>query len=258
MSALAHRESGNGPALVLLHAFPLDGRMWRRQLDTFGVDHRVIAPDAFGFGQSPLPASGWTMDSMAEAVAALLDGLRIREPVILGGLSMGGYIALAFAKRFPERLSGLILADTRADADSPVAKSTRDETIAFVEANSVATQFEKMLPNMFSSAGSEGSRYARELAAEQCIDGTVAALHALRDRADSVAALRSFDFPTLVLVGREDAITPKAVSEVMAKELKRAKLEVIPDAGHLSNLDAPDAFDAAVQKWLNGSAARGP
>jgi 3-oxoadipate enol-lactonase len=248
---LAHREAGSGPALVLLHAFPLDGRMWQRQLETFAAEYRVIAPDTFGFGESPLPAGDWTMDSMAEALAGLLDDLEIREPVILGGLSMGGYIALAFAKRYPERLRGLILADTRADADTPEARATRDETIAFVEKNSTAAQFEKMLPKMLSTTEPDAAEFARGLAAGQSVAATAAALKTLRDRPDSTSALEVFDFPTLVIVGADDAITPPKLAEAMVKELKRPTLEVISNAGHLSNLDGTAAFDDAVRRWLS-------
>lgn len=242
--------------MVLIHAFPLDRGMWQAQVEAFADHYRVLTPDVFGFGATPLPEGGWTMASMADALAEALDERGIRDGVILGGLSMGGYIALAFAKRFPERLRGLILADTRADADTVEMKATRNETIEFVRGSSAAALIEKQLPKMLgpkTHAEHPGAvARVRELASKQTVPAVIAALAALRDRPDSLAALEAFDFPTLVIVGAEDAITPPALAEVIVKKLKRGTLATIPDAGHLSNLERPEAFNAAVRDWLAG------
>src|SRR5215471_21046670 len=133
-----------------MHAFPLDRSMWRPQLAALADAYRVIAPDVFGFGESGLPAGGWTVDSMAAAVGKLLDKLGISTPVVLGGLSMGGYITMAFARRFPDRLRGLILADTRAESDSAEGKANRDKTIALAREKGSAAVFEQMLPKMLT------------------------------------------------------------------------------------------------------------
>ena len=138
MPTLSLTEAGQGSPLVLIHAFPLDRGMWQAQVDAFADRYRMLTPDIFGFGTSPLQEEGWTMESMADALAETLDERGIRDGVILGGLSMGGYISLAFAKRYPERLRGLILADTRADADTAEMKTTRNETIEFVKGSSAA------------------------------------------------------------------------------------------------------------------------
>ena len=254
MPTLSLTETGQGPPLVLIHAFPLDRGMWQAQVDAFAARYRVLTPDVFGFGASPLPEGGWSMDSMAETLAEALEEREIRQGVILGGLSMGGYIALAFAKRFPERLRGLILADTRADADTPEMKTARNETSEFVTGSSAAALIEKQLPKMLSPKTHADKpdvlNRVRELAAKQSVGGVIAALAALRDRPDSTAALKTFDFPTLVIVGADDAITPPALAEEMVKELKRGMLSKIPDAGHLSNLEQPVAFNAAVENWV--------
>ena len=251
---LALAEVGRGPALVLIHAFPLDRGMWQAQVDAFADRYRVLTPDVFGFGASPLPEEGWTMDSMAYALAESLDDRGIRDGVILGGLSMGGYIALAFAKRYPERLRGLILADTRADADTAEMKTTRNETIEFVKGSSAAALIEKQLPKML---GPETLAHrpgvvarVRQLAAKQTVPAVVAALQALRDRSDSTASLKEFEFPTLVIVGAEDAITPPALADAMMRELTHGTLATIPDAGHLSNFERPEAFNKAVSGWI--------
>ena len=236
--------------LVLIHAFPLDRGMWQSQVEALADRFRVLTPDVFGFGDSPVPAGGWTMDSMAVELAAWLDSLGIRDKVILGGLSMGGYIALAFAKRFPERLRGLILADTRADADTPEARATRNETIDFVKANSAAVLIEKMLPKLLATNSPSEVARVKELASKQSVEGVVAALVALRDRPDSTAAMKAFKFPTLVIVGEHDAITPPALAEAMMAELPQGTLVTIPGAGHLANLEQPAAFAEAIRTWV--------
>lgn len=252
---LAYLEAGSGPPLVLLHAFPLDSAMWLDQSDSFSESHRVITPDLFGFGATP-PEETWSMDSQAVALAELLDSLMIAGPVTLGGLSMGGYVALAFAKIFPHRIGRLILADTRADGDSAEAKLNRDQTIRFVEGSSAAALIERQLPKMLGST-SHAERpnvveRVRELASRQSVPGVLAGLKALRDRPDSTGLLETFDFPTLVIVGEDDAIAPPSLAEVMVKELKSGKLVRIPGAGHLSNLEQPELFNAAIRDFLGG------
>ena len=197
MPTLSLAEAGQGSPLVLIHAFPLDRRMWQAQVDAFADRYRVLTPDVFGFGTSPLQEEGWTMESMADALAETLDERGIRDGVILGGLSMGGYISLAFAKRYPERLRGLILADTRADADTAEMKTTRNETIEFVKGSSAAALIEKQLPKML---GPETLAHrpgvvarVRQLAAKQTVPAVVAALQALRDRPDSTESLKEFE-----------------------------------------------------------------
>ena len=258
MPTLPLTEAGQGSPLVLIHAFPLDRGMWQAQVDAFADRYRVLTPDVFGFGTSPLREEGWTMESMADALAETLDERGIRDGVILGGLSMGGYISLAFAKRYPERLRGLILADTRADADTAEMKTTRNETIEFVKGSSAAALIEKQLPKML---GPETLAHrpgvvarVRQLAAKQTVPAVVAALQALRDRPDSTESLKEFEFPTLVIVGAEDAITPPALADAMMRELTHGTLATIPNAGHLSNLEQPGAFGEVVRSWLETAA----
>ena len=255
---IAYDDIGAGTPVVLIHAFPLCRKMWTPQRAAVSRAHRVLTPDVFGFGDSELPADGWTMDGMADAFAAWLTGIGVTEPVVFGGLSMGGYVALAFARRHPRRVKGLILADTRADADSTETKANRDKTIEFVNQHSAAAQIEKMLPTMLSESTRQ---YRPEIVAEvkrmgsaQTVPGVVAAVKALRDRPDSSAALGSFRFPVLVLVGGEDALTPPGVAVAMADKLPDATTEVLDHAGHLSNLEAPDLFNTAVTRWLDATA----
>jgi pimeloyl-ACP methyl ester carboxylesterase len=250
----AHDESGSGPPLVLLHAFPLAREMWRSQLTALSAGHRVIAPDLFGFGESPLLGGGWTVDSAADALATFLEEISVGPRIVLGGLSMGGYVALAFARRHPDRLAGLILADTKADADTSEGKKGRDEMIAFAQTNPAAAVVEKMLPKLLGDT-TRSQRPAvvdevKRIGAAQSAEGIVAALAALRDRPDATPGLNSVRVPTLVLVGAEDAVTPLADARKLADTIRGATLEVIPAAGHLANLETPTMFNETVRAFL--------
>lgn len=249
---------GDKPPLVLIHAFPLCRQMWTWQAKALAGSHRVLTPDVFGFGGSGLPAGGWTVDSFADACDAWLTGLGVTGPVVFGGLSMGGYVALAFARRHPQRVKGLILADTRADADTAEAKAARDKTIEFVRQNSAAAQIDQMLPKMLSeytrTAQKDIEVEVRRMGAVQSVEGLVAALAALRDRPDSTPALDGFRFPVLVMVGRDDSITTPAMAQAMAAKLRDVTVEEFYGAAHLSNLEVPDQFNAAVRRWLEATA----
>lgn len=255
---LAYDDTGAGPPVVLVHAFPLCREMWAPQRGAIADSFRLLTPDVFGFGDSELPADGWTVDGFADTLAAWLAGIGVAGPVVMGGLSMGGYVALAFARRHPQRVKGLILADTRADADTAETKARRDETVAFVEANSVAAQVEKMLPAMVCphtrDRRPEVVAEVTRMGSAQSVAGVVAALRALRDRPDSTASLSGFPFPTLVLVGREDTITPPAVASAMVERLADATEVPLDRAGHLANLEAAEAFNRAVVGWLEAIA----
>lgn len=250
---LVHTEAGRGRPLVLVHAFPLDRTMWRPQLDGLADVARVIAPDLPGFGGSP-PAESWSIDDAADAVANLLDRHGIAEKVVLGGLSMGGYVALAFARRHAQRLAGLILADTRAEADGAEAKAGRDKTRTVALEQGTAAVFEgmkaKALGDTTRSRRPEVVETAAAIADRQPGASTAAAVLALRDRSDATPGLAAIAVPTLILVGSEDAITPQSAAQTMADKIPGAKLVELPEAGHLSNLETPDAFNASVRKFL--------
>ena len=247
-------EAGQGRPLVLLHAFPLARAMWRPQLGELARDWRVIAPDLRGFGGTS-PFSGTpSLEQMAEDVAALLDALGVAEPVVLGGLSMGGYVTLAFVRRHAARLRGLVLADTRADADSPEGKANRDRLIAFARAHSPRDVIDQMLPKLVSEATRtrhpDVVEEVRRIAAAQTPEGIIGALAAMRDRPDSTPLLGRIAVPALVVVGGADALTPPAVAQGLAAALPDARLATIEWAGHLSNLEQPEAFNAAVRSFL--------
>jgi 3-oxoadipate enol-lactonase len=249
---LAYTDTGSGPPLVLLHAFPLDHRMWRPQLDAFGGKARVITVDFPGFGQSPV--GSFSMDSAADQIAGLLDALNIPGPVTVGGLSMGGYAALAFARRHPGRLAGLILADTKSDPDDDAGKQNRDRLIALTREFGPAAVYEAMLPKVISDytrdKRSDVVEKIRTIAAAQSAAGVIGGLAALRDRPNATPGLGGIAVPTLILVGEHDSTTPPAVAEEMAARVPGSRVVTIPTAGHLSNLENPEAFNAAVVGFL--------
>jgi len=241
------------PVLVLLHAFPQDRTMWEATRQHMAGTHRVIAPDLPGFGASDL-VEGWTVDSAADTVAELLDALKIAGPVAVGGLSMGGYVAMAFARRHPAKLKALILADTKADADDDAAKAGREKNIALAKEQGAAGVIDAMLPKLLGEATRakypEVGAGVRATAVNQKVEGVIAGLKALRDRPDATPDLKKIAVPTLVIVGEEDAVTPPAKAEAIAKEIPGAKLVVLPRVGHLSNLEDTMAFNDAVGHFL--------
>lgn len=243
---LHFQEAGQGTPLVLLHAFPLAGEMWRSQLDALSDEFRVIVPD--------LLDGSFSIDDMAYAVMALLENLNLREPIILGGLSMGGYTSLSFARHFPQRLRALILCDTRAEADTEEAKANRDKMIALAEKEGSAAVVEQMIPKLLGETTKSTKativEEVRGIGLRQSPAAIASALRALRDRRDSLDVLPQIKVPTLVVVGEEDSITPLSAAQTLAQGIANAKLEIIAQAGHLSNIEQPDAFNGAVRNFI--------
>lgn len=254
MTDLAVRDSGPGVGtpLLLLHAFPLHAGMWRAQLDGALGETRVLAPDLPGFGASPAPLGAPALDTWADRVAEVLDGAGL-ERVVLGGLSMGGYLAMAFARRHGDRLAGLLLADTKASADAPGAVVNRERIAAAVLARrSVALLLEEKTEA--SLLGPESTpelvTEVRELIAAADPAGVAWAQRAMAARPDSFETLAQLTVPAAVVVGEYDALTGLADVQAMANALPDAELTVIPGVGHLSALEAPAAFNAAVTALL--------
>ena len=251
-----HLDAGSGnPAVVLLHAFPLTAGMWDQQVDALSPRWRVIAPDLPGFGRTDPPAdpSSITIDGWADLVAGLIEALGV-GPAVVGGLSMGGYVALALARRRPDLLAGLVLADTRAGPDSPEVVERRTAQQRKVSDGRVAEVLEGMAGTLLSEQTQderpEVVERTRALMATAPPASIVAALEAMKNRSDSVPHLPSIDVPVLVIVGEHDVPSPPAVASEMADAVPGSALEVIPTAGHLSNLEAPDAFNRALETFL--------
>jgi 3-oxoadipate enol-lactonase len=246
---LAYESFGGGEPLVLVHAFPLDGRMWTATARSLADRCRVLVPDMRGFGASDLGGSEPSIADMADDVAALLDSLGLPRASV-GGLSMGGYVALAFAARHRSRLERLILADTRAAADSEVARAGRADALALVAQDGVPALVERQLATLLSPAASAAVREHVRGLGKQSREGVSAGIRALRDRPDRRAELAAIGCPTLVIVGTEDKISPPAEMADLARAIPGARLVEIAGAGHLSNLEKPSEFSAAIAHFI--------
>jgi pimeloyl-ACP methyl ester carboxylesterase len=257
---LAYREAGDGEPVVLLHAFPLSGEMWRPQLEGLSASMRVIAPDLAGFGGSTAPAdpAAYSVEGWARDVAALLETLGIRRAIV-GGLSMGGYVTMAFARLFPERLKAVILADTRAGADAPEVKEKRTAQMAMVAAGQSRELIDSLLPPLLAEATRKNRldlvARVRSLMEAVPAAGLAGALRALRDRPDATEVLAGLKVPSLLLGGAEDALTPPESMRALQGTIPGAKLAVIPGAGHLANLEQPASFGREVAGFVAAVAA---
>jgi len=252
--SLIHRDVGQGRPVVLLHAFPLSNTMWRRQVAALKAEYRVITPNLGGFGGTAGSQDIASIDDMADSVAALLDHLEVVEPVALCGLSMGGYVALAFARKYPARVGALILADTRAEPDTAEGKSKRDEMIALASEQGAPAVVEQMLPKLVGATTQRERpdvvEEIKSIVVAQSKEAVVGALRALRDRADARDWLASIRVPTLVIVGSEDTLTTPAIAQALADGIPGARLAIIEGAGHLSNLEQPQRFNEALLEFL--------
>jgi 3-oxoadipate enol-lactonase len=246
---LAYESHGAGRAVVLIHPFPFDGRMWRGTAEALAGVCRVLLPDLRGFGGSELGSPDPSLADMADDVAALLDHLGIARATV-GGMSMGGYVALAFAARHRARLDGLILADTRAAADSAQAAAGRSGALALVEGQGVAALVDQQLPALLSNSPTEAVRQQVRELGRQSPAGVMAAIRALRDRPDRRPELAALACPTLVIVGSEDKLSPPTEAATMAQSIRGARLVEIPGAGHLSHLERPAEVVAALASFL--------
>ena len=237
-----------GVPCVLLHPFPFDRRYFAPTARQIEGRARTIVPDLRGFGDSEL-GGDFAIAELADDVAAILDHLRIERAVIVG-LSMGGYVALAFAAKYPRRMLGLVLSDTRAGADSAQARANRDLDMDFVRSNGTPAFVERQLPRLLSATAPETLRADVKRLGAQKSEAVLAALQALRDRPDRHAELANITCPSLVLVGTDDVLTPPADAAAMATAIPRAVLMELPGAAHLANLEAPAPFAQAIIGFL--------
>jgi pimeloyl-ACP methyl ester carboxylesterase len=247
-------SGGEGRAVLLIHAFPLNSQMWEPQIESLGDRFRFIAPDLKGFGSSDAPEdrSGYSVGSFAADCKALLDELGLDEVVVVG-LSMGGYIALSFLGSYPERLAGLVLADSRAEADPPEAIAKRSGQQDTVAAEGTAGLIEA-LPGALLADPTRDKKPDVVERVKALMDnpaaGFIGALEAMKNRPDSTSKLAGIKVPTLIIVGENDAVTPPEASRTMHEHIGGSRLVVIPEAGHLSNLEAPEAFNGALGEFL--------
>jgi pimeloyl-ACP methyl ester carboxylesterase len=245
---VGYEERGGGAPVVLLHPFPFTRNVWGGLADTLAARHRVLAVDARGFGESPL-RGGYTLADLADDVAALLDERGVDRATLLG-MSMGGYTALAFAARHRERLEALILADTRAAADSPEARAGRGKAIETIQRDGAEAYLNGSLARLFSANAPPAILAQARARAEKRPASLIAGIEALRDRPDRSGELDAIRCPTLVVCGDGDQVTPPAEMQLLAKAIPNATFQLITGTGHIAHLEAPDAFERVVADFL--------
>jgi 3-oxoadipate enol-lactonase len=250
---LAVEVRGEGPAILFVHGYPFDHSIWRDQID--GLEgYRRIAPDLRGMGQSDAPDLGYGMPIYAADLAALLDALGV-EDVVLCGLSMGGYVAFEFLRTWRDRVRGLVLMSTRAEADSVEARRARDAAAALARERGSSAVAESLLTKVLSpstmTAQPHLAERVREMMAGTPVPGIVGALAAMRDRVGSESLLPTLaGLPTLVLVGEADGLVPPDEARAMAQLIPGARLSVVPGAGHLAPVEQAAATTEALRQFL--------
>ncbi len=250
---LHYRERGSGPTALMVHGFPLDSTMWIDQMDRLADVRRCIAVDLRGFGLSdPIGDESLDMQSHARDLVELVDHLGA-DAVDVIALSMGGYVAMAMARLRPELIRSLALVDTRAEADSEDGRVSRDAMAAAVLADGRRALAATLETVLLPPAAALNVRARIRTMIEACrYETIVAALAGMRDRSDQREALPRIGVPTTVIVGELDVLTPPESSRVMAASVPGAALHVIPGAGHMTPMEAPDAVAAILRAHLDG------
>ncbi len=248
-----YTDQGEGLPLVFLHAFPLSHAMWTPQVEALSSSYRVITLDLRGHGEPELALGNFRLDDYADDVIALLDQLQIPKAVIIG-LSMGGYTAFSIVRRYPARVQALVLADTRAQADTEEGKAGRRAMGEVAQKKGASTIATLMIPKLLAPStpqeNPELTNRVREMILEAKTESIVTDLMAMADRADSIELLAHITCPTLVIIGEEDQATPVADSRMMADRIPNSTLVIIPKAGHLSNVEQPGPFNEAIETFL--------
>jgi pimeloyl-ACP methyl ester carboxylesterase len=257
---LAYDDHGSGDALVLVHGHPFDRSMWRPQAERFAKSHRVIVPDLRGYGQSAVVPGITTLEEFARDIAGLLDRLGIGA-FVLGGLSMGGQIVLEFHRLFADRIRGLVLADTFAQAETEDGRKARNAMADRLLAEGMDGYADEVLPRMVAprtiEENPEVARHVLGMMRATSPEGAAAALRGRAERPDYTEMLPKIAVPTLVVVGSEDAYTPVADAEYMSTRIPGATLAVIDGAGHMPNLERPDEFGSVLEQLVFSSTESG-
>jgi 3-oxoadipate enol-lactonase len=248
------REEGSGEPILFVHAFPLNGGLWDQQLASLPPSWQGIAPDLRGFGRSITSGSGpQTMDLLADDLVALLDHLGLKHAVICG-LSMGGYVAFSLYRRYPSRVRALILCSTRPGADSEEGKKNRAALAAKVRAEGVRAVVEAMLPKMLSEQTRASQpnlvNFVQQLIHSSQPESIARTLEGMAVRDDSQDLVPKIEVPTLIVHGEDDAIIPPGEAQLMTRGIRGARIKIMPQVGHLPNLEAAAEFNRFMKDFL--------
>lgn len=251
-STLYYQLSGDaaGEPILFIHGFPLTGQMWEPTIAELPEECFCIVPDLRGLGESPA-CDGASMNAYADDLAELLTALGEKRRVIVVALSMGGYIAFEFFRRYRDKVKALVLVDTRANPDSAEARAGRMKMIENVKANGSKAVADAMIEKLFApDVDPELKQEWHEVMAQQPPEGVIGALQAMADRPDSIPTLAKIDCPTLLVVGEHDVITPPDVHREMHAAIPGSRLEVIADSGHMTPLEQPEEFIRILCEFL--------
>jgi pimeloyl-ACP methyl ester carboxylesterase len=252
---VAFQDTGNGPAVFLIHGHPLDHTMWQPQVEFLRDRYRLIVPELRGYGATPLPAGKRVtlLDDFAEDILTLANHLNIDRFAIVG-LSLGGQIAFETLRQAPDRIRAIVLADTFASLDTPEQKQTRIDTADRFDRDGFGNFATETLHKMMTPANAQAFPAVAEHIIRMVHDsnphGAAAALRGRTQRRDYIPLLSQITVPSLIVVGREDAFTPVRLSEEMHRALPGSRLEIIEDSGHMTNLERPDEFNAILGSFL--------
>jgi len=252
---LSFSRQGTGIPVIFLHAFPLSRKMWEGEVSFFSKNFQAVSIDLPGFGESAILSEEETsMEKAADAVKKLIDTLFPEQKIILCGLSMGGYVTFEFVRKYGPRVRALVLAATKASVDTPESRNNRFKMIELVNSEGVPAVADAMLPKLLGKTTRnehpEIAQKTRELILANSPSGIAAALLGMANRPDSTALLKDIRTPVLILSGEEDEMIKPEETQAMKDKLPSSRLEVIPRAGHLVNLEQPEAFDKAIVNFL--------
>lgn len=246
--------AGTGMPLMLLHGFPLDHRQWLPQLQQLSSEYRLIAPDLRGFGSSSLPEQPYTMADLADDVEQVRQHLAGGEAIVLCGLSMGGYVAFEYWRRYPHHLRGLVLTNTKPQADTPEARSGREEMCQQARQSGSWSAVSSMLPKLLAAehleAGNPVLQATEQMLRASSVSAICAAQQALANRQDFIASLPAIQLPTLVITGASDPIAPPEATRKWAAVMPHSECQVVPSTAHLTPLEAPDTFNLILREYL--------
>ncbi|MEQ1584346.1 MAG: alpha/beta hydrolase [Cyclobacteriaceae bacterium] len=245
-----------GIPLIFIHGFPFNKEMWSTQLTALSDSHRCIAYDVRGHGDSEAGAAQFIIPQFADDLFSFLDALKIDKAIVVG-LSMGGYIALHAIKKNPTRIAGLLLCDTQCASDTQEGRDKRKKTIAFIQKNGLEVYTEESLKNLFAPGSLQSKKeevqFIRNTILKTRPESICLTLQALADRAETCSALEQIKVPVLILVGKEDKITSPEMAEKMHRLINNSELQIIENAGHLSNLENPEQFNEHIKSFLSNN-----